>query len=43
VPLEWYKNEDHIGYTKDGLKIKKQGRRDQLDTFLARTENADEW
>ncbi|KAG0609240.1 hypothetical protein M758_8G169200 [Ceratodon purpureus] len=43
VPLEWYKNEDHIGYTKDGLKIKKQARRDQLDTFLARTEDANEW
>lgn len=43
VPLEWYKNEDHIGYTKDGLKINKQAKRDQLDTFLSRTDDPNEW
>lgn len=43
VPVEWYKHEEHIGYTKEGKKIRKKERRDELDTFLARTDDANEW
>lgn len=43
VPLVWYKDEDHIGYDKDGKKVIKKGRRDQLDTLLARNDSAKEW
>jgi ribosome biogenesis protein ERB1 len=43
VPLEWYKDEEHIGYDTAGKKLKKKERRDQLDSFLARTDDANDW
>lgn len=43
VPLEWYKDEPHIGYDRSGQKILKKKRRDQLDTFLARTDDSKDW
>ncbi|ERN11277.1 hypothetical protein AMTR_s00024p00239810 [Amborella trichopoda] len=43
VPLEWYKDEGHIGYDRDGKKIKKQARKDMLDAFLASTDDSKNW
>ncbi|KAI3810376.1 hypothetical protein L1987_19988 [Smallanthus sonchifolius] len=43
VPLEWYKDEEHIGYDVAGKKIKKKERLDKLDSFLARTDDANSW
>lgn len=43
VPLEWYKEEDHIGYDISGKKIKKQGRRDKIDSFLAGVDDSKNW
>jgi hypothetical protein len=39
VPLEWYKNEDHIGYDKDGKRIAKSQRKDRLEQLLDRNDN----
>jgi hypothetical protein len=39
VPLEWYKDEDHIGYDKDGRRIMKKARGDQLDALLRRNDS----
>lgn len=39
VPLEWYDAEEHIGYDKDGVKLIKKGRKDKLDTLLARNDS----
>ena len=35
VPLKWYEEEDHIGYTLDGEKLVKASRGDGLDRYLA--------
>ncbi|GBG74592.1 hypothetical protein CBR_g19000 [Chara braunii] len=43
VPLEWYKDEEHIGYDREGKKIIKQQRKDQLDTFLDRADDPKSW
>ena len=38
VPLEWYKDEQHIGYDRDSKKLIKRDRKDKLDTLLAQTD-----
>lgn len=43
VPLEWYKEEQHIGYDIGGKKIKKQPKKDQLDSFLAQADDSKDW
>nr|XP_043619969.1 ribosome biogenesis protein BOP1 homolog [Erigeron canadensis] len=43
VPLEWYKDEEHIGYDVAGKKIKKKERLDKLDAFLARNDDPNSW
>ncbi|XP_059660439.1 ribosome biogenesis protein BOP1 homolog isoform X2 [Cornus florida] len=43
VPLEWYKDEEHIGYDITGKKIKKKERQDKLDSFLASTDDSKNW
>ncbi|KAF3794778.1 Ribosome biogenesis BOP1-like protein [Nymphaea thermarum] len=43
VPLEWYEDEEHIGYDISGKKIKKQPRKDRLDAFLAETDDSKNW
>lgn len=43
VPLEWYNEEEHIGYDVAGKKIKKKERLDKLDSFLARTDDSNSW
>jgi hypothetical protein len=35
VPLEWYKDSEHIGYDLTGKKIIKKGGKDGIDRFLA--------
>lgn len=39
VPLEWYKDEDHIGYDVDGVKLGRKARGDKLDALLARNDS----
>eukprot|EP00466_Bigelowiella_natans_P012032 jgi/Bigna1/92208/estExt_fgenesh1_pm.C_70003 len=43
VPLEWYDEEDHIGYSVTGEKILRKDRGDALDEFLSRTDDKDRW
>ncbi|KAL5725175.1 Ribosome biogenesis protein 1 [Ranunculus cassubicifolius] len=43
VPLEWYKDEEHIGYDVKGKKIKKQARKDKLDALLANADDSKAW
>ncbi|KAM7273303.1 hypothetical protein ACFE04_027967 [Oxalis oulophora] len=43
VPLEWYKDEKHIGYDIAGKKITKKERRDKLDSFLASVDDSENW
>ncbi|CAN4108156.1 unnamed protein product [Withania somnifera] len=43
VPLEWYKEEKHIGYDLAGKKIKKKERQDKLDLFLASVDDSKNW
>ena len=38
VPLEWYRDEQHIGYDHDANKLIKRDRKDKLDTLLAQTD-----
>jgi len=39
VPLHWYDEEDHIGYDIYGNKIIRKDRGDNIDAFLARTDD----
>ncbi|KAL7157345.1 hypothetical protein ABFS83_02G071900 [Erythranthe nasuta] len=43
VPLEWYKDEGHIGYDLAGKKIKKKERQSKLDSFLANVDDSRSW
>lgn len=43
VPLEWYKDEEHIGYDISGKKIKKKERQSKLDSFLASADDSKNW
>ncbi|MCL7023451.1 hypothetical protein MKW94_015681 [Papaver nudicaule] len=38
APLNFYTDEEHIGYDISGKKIKKQARKDMLEAFLARSD-----
>lgn len=40
VPLVWYKDEEHIGYDKDGNRIIRRGGKDRLDQLLDRNDAA---
>ncbi len=39
VPIEWYANEDHIGYDVYGKAIMRKDHGDSIDAFLARTDD----
>ncbi|KAJ3115016.1 Ribosome biogenesis protein 1 [Phlyctochytrium bullatum] len=39
VPLDWYKDFDHIGYTIEGKKIAKRPESDSLEKFLGNVDN----
>ncbi|KAG0478999.1 hypothetical protein HPP92_013718 [Vanilla planifolia] len=43
VPLDWYKDEEHIGYDITGKKIKKHARKDKIDSFLAGVDDTKNW
>ncbi|KAJ8451854.1 hypothetical protein Cgig2_007337 [Carnegiea gigantea] len=43
VPLEFYKDEEHIGYEITGKKIKKKEREDQLARYLASADDKKAW
>jgi ribosome biogenesis protein ERB1 len=43
VPLEWYKEFDHIGYDLFGKKIGKPKAGDEIDKFLDKMDNPDYW
>lgn len=43
APLEWYKEEEHIGYDIAGKKLKKKERQDKLDSFLASADDSKNW
>ena len=43
VPLEWYKDELHIGYDREGRKVAKGPRQDKLDALLARNDGGSAW
>ncbi|KAK9678863.1 hypothetical protein RND81_11G237700 [Saponaria officinalis] len=43
VPLEFYKDEEHIGYNLSGKKLKKKERKDKLDKFLDTADDKKAW
>ena len=43
VPMEWYKDEKHIGYDLSGKKIMRKPRKDTLDAHLARSDDPEAW
>ncbi|CAD6238548.1 unnamed protein product [Miscanthus lutarioriparius] len=43
VPLEWYKDEEHIGYAIDGRKIKKRDREGRIEAYLRKADDAKNW
>ena len=43
VPLEWYKDEEHIGYDVDGRKIKKRDREGRIQAFLDNVDSDTNW
>lgn len=43
VPIEWYDDFPHIGYTVDGKKIMRPAKGDELDKFLNKMEDPDDW
>uniref|UniRef100_A0A453LMA2 BOP1 N-terminal domain-containing protein n=1 Tax=Aegilops tauschii subsp. strangulata TaxID=200361 RepID=A0A453LMA2_AEGTS len=43
VPLQWYKDEEHIGYDISARKIKKRDREGRIDSFLSSKDNDDDW
>lgn len=43
IPMEWYDDLPHIGYSVDGKKIMRPAKGDELDKFLATVEDPDSW
>ncbi|KAJ8755615.1 hypothetical protein K2173_022210 [Erythroxylum novogranatense] len=43
VPLEWYRDEKHIGYDITGKKITKKDRQDKLVSFLESADDSKNW
>jgi ribosome biogenesis protein ERB1 len=43
VPIEWYDDYPHIGYDRDGKKILRPAKGDELDKFLASMDDKDAW
>ena len=43
VPLKWYENESHLGYSLKGDKIKKRMETSQIDNLLSSESNPDFW
>ena len=43
IPMEWYREFEHIGYDLDGKKIGKPATGDELDNFLDKMDNPNYW
>lgn len=43
IPLHWYDNFPHIGYSVDGQKIMRPAKGDDLDKFLAQMDDPNAW
>lgn len=43
VPMQWYKDYDHIGYDLAGKKIMKPGSGNEIDNFLAKMDDPNYW
>eukprot|EP00397_Hematodinium_sp_SG-2012_P024090 GEMP01025076.1.p1 GENE.GEMP01025076.1~~GEMP01025076.1.p1 ORF type:complete len:663 (+),score=107.40 GEMP01025076.1:30-1991(+) len=43
VPLEWYKDHDHIGYNLGGERIGKMISESEIDNLLQQADNPDAW
>lgn len=43
VPLRWYEEYDHVGYTRDATRILKGAGKDEIEAFLEKVENPDFW
>jgi len=43
VPLEWYKDEDHVGYDLAGERIRKTLSTGEIDALLENADNPDAW
>ena len=43
VPLEWYKDELHVGYDREGRKVLRGPRRDRMDRLLAQADGGAGW
>ncbi|KAK2149681.1 hypothetical protein LSH36_442g03132 [Paralvinella palmiformis] len=43
IPMEWYREYEHIGYNLEGKKIIKPPTGDELDNFLNKMDNPDYW
>ncbi|ORY07319.1 BOP1NT-domain-containing protein [Basidiobolus meristosporus CBS 931.73] len=43
IPMEWYDDYPHIGYDLDGKKIMRPAKGDELDSFLAKMDDPDNW
>lgn len=43
VPLQWYENEDHIGYDASGERVAKTIKKSEIDALLNRHDNPDAW
>jgi ribosome biogenesis protein ERB1 len=43
IPMEWFKEYEHIGYNLLGRKIAKPKEGDELDEFLEKNDNPDYW
>lgn len=43
VPLKWYDNYDHIGYSVDAAKVIKEKGNDELEEFIRRKNDKNWW
>ena len=43
VPIQWFRDEEHIGYEVDGRKILKRARVDHLDHLLQMVDDPTYW
>ncbi|XP_047130028.1 ribosome biogenesis protein bop1-B isoform X1 [Hydra vulgaris] len=43
IPMDWYKDYQHFGYSLDGKKLIKKSQGDQLDEFLSKMEDPNYW
>jgi len=43
IPLDWYEDYNHLGYSVEGKKVVKEGEGDKIDEFMKRKEDKDFW